>query len=33
MSRVLNIDWNESEWFVEWLELARNEEGNKKVIA
>ena len=33
MSGVMNKDWNDSEWFVEWLKLARSDEGNKKVIA
>lgn len=32
MSRVENKKWNESEWFAEWLKLARKE-GNEKVIA
>lgn len=31
MSRMIDIEWNESEWFVGWLKLARNE-GTKKVI-
>lgn len=31
--RVLDIDWNDSEWFVEWLTLARQEGNNQKVVA
>jgi hypothetical protein len=29
-SRVMNKEWNNSDWFEEWLELARNK-GNKKI--